>query len=114
MQLRRVRSNVGALNPNLRVHTLVEVWAWGHPAEEVRDRSDRPWEDPSRRPSHADRRRALQRQTVEEEFRRIGLPPPWSEKNRPLVEGVVRMVARRRSLLATSRVNARPRSNRPR
>ena len=93
VQLRRVWSNVGALNLNLWVHTLVEVWAWGRPVEEVRDRSDRPWDDPCRRPSHADRRRALQRQMVEEEFQRIRLPLPWSEKIRPLVEGVVRMVA---------------------
>ncbi|RUL87971.1 IS701 family transposase [Tautonia sociabilis] len=93
VQLRRVWSNVGALNLNLWVHTLVEVWAWGRPAEEVRDRRDRPWDDPDRRPSHADRRKALQRSMVEEEFRRVRLPLPWSEKIRPLLEGVVRMVA---------------------
>ena len=93
MQLRRVWSNVGALNLNLWVHTLVEVWAWGRPAEEVRDRRDRPWDDPERRPSHADRRKALQRAMVGEEFRRVRLPLRWSEKIRPLVEGVVRMVA---------------------
>lgn len=93
VQLRRVWSNVGALNLNLWVHTLVEVWSWSRSAEQVRDRSDRPWDDPERRPSHADRRKALQREMVEEEFQRIRLPLPWSEKIRPLVEGVVRMVA---------------------
>jgi hypothetical protein len=93
VQLRRVWSNVGALNLSLWVHTLVEAWAWGRPVEEVRDRSDRPWDDPGRRPSHADRRRALQREMVEGEFRRVRLPLPWAEKIRPLLEGVVRMVA---------------------
>jgi hypothetical protein len=93
VQVRRAWSNVGAWNLNLWVHTLVEAWAWGRPAEEVRGRRDRPWDDPDRRPSHADRRKALQRAMVEEESRRVRLPLPWSEKIRPLVEGVVRMVA---------------------
>lgn len=84
VQLRRVWSNVGALNLNLWVHTLVEVWAWGRPAEEVRDRRDRLWDDPDRCPSHADCRRALQRAMVEEEFQRVRLPLPWSEKIRPM------------------------------
>ena len=35
VQLRRVWSNVGALNLSLWVHTLIEVWAWGRPAEDV-------------------------------------------------------------------------------
>ena len=93
VQLRRVWSNVGAWNLNLWVHTLVELWGWGRPVEELSDRSDRPWDDPERRPSHADRRKALQREMIEEEFRRISIPLPWVEKIRPLLEGVVRMVA---------------------
>ena len=35
VQLRRVWSNVGALNLSLWVHTLIEVWAWGRPADVV-------------------------------------------------------------------------------
>jgi hypothetical protein len=93
VQLRRVWSNVGAWNLNLWVHTLVELWAWGRPLEQLSDRSDRPWDDPERRPSHADRRKALQREMIEEEFQRISIPGPWSQKIRPLVEGLVRMVA---------------------
>jgi hypothetical protein len=30
---------------------------------------------------------------IEEEYRRISIPGPWSQKIRPLLEGVVRMVA---------------------
>ena len=41
VQLRRVWSNVGALNLNLWVHTLVELWAWDRPAEAV-ERPERP------------------------------------------------------------------------
>jgi hypothetical protein len=93
VQLRRVWSNVGALNLSLWVHTLIEVWAWGRPASDVSDRSDRPWDDADRRPSHADRRRAVQRAMLEEQFQRISIPAPWSEKIRSLLAGVARLVA---------------------
>ena len=91
--LRRLWSNVGALNLSLGVHTLIAVWAWGRSEESVCDRSDRPWDDASRRPSHADRRRALQRAMLEAEYQRLDVPPPWSEKIRRLLDGVVRLVA---------------------
>jgi hypothetical protein len=93
VQLRRLRSNVGALNLSLWVHTLIEVWGWDRPAGALSDRRDRPWDDAGRRPSHADRRRALQREMLEEEYRRLGVPEPWGEKIRHLLTGVVRLVA---------------------
>lgn len=93
VQLRRVWSNVGALNLSLWVHTLVEVWAWGRSESSLSDRGDRPWDDASRRPSHADRRRALQRELVAEEYRRLDVPQPWSEKIRHLLDSVVRLAA---------------------
>jgi hypothetical protein len=93
VQLRRVWSNVGALNLSLWVHTLIEVWAWGRPESSLSDRSDRLWDDASRRPSHADRRRGLQRAMMDEEYQRLDVPEPWSEKIRQLLNGVVRLVA---------------------
>jgi hypothetical protein len=93
VQLRRVWSNVGALNLSLWAHTLVEVWAWGRSAESLCDRSDRPWDDADRRPSHADRRRALQREMLAAEFHRLDVPAPWSEKIRRLLDGMARLVA---------------------
>jgi hypothetical protein len=93
VQLRRVWSNVGALNLSLWVHTPIEVWAWGRPVGSLSDRRDRPWDDAGRRPSHADRRRAVQGEMLEEEYRRIGVPQPWSEKIRHLLAGVIRMAA---------------------
>jgi hypothetical protein len=93
VQLRRVWSNVGALNLAPWVHTLTEAWAWTRPAESLCDRSDRPWDDADRRPSHADRRRALQRAMLAAEFQRLDVPQRWSEKIRHLLEGVVRLVA---------------------
>ena len=93
VQLRRVWANVGAMNLGLWVHTLIEVWAWGRSAASLSDRCDRPWDDAARRPSHADRRRALRREMLEEEYTRLDVPAPWAEKIRGLLAGVVRLVA---------------------
>ncbi len=91
VQLRRLWSNVGAMNLSLWVHTLVEIWAWGRSEASLSDRSDRPWDDASRRPSHGDKRLAIQREMVAEEYRRLGVPEPWSEKIRHLLAGKVSM-----------------------
>jgi hypothetical protein len=93
VQLRRYHANVGALNLNLWFHTLVEMWAWNRPAAELSDRTDRPWDDASRRPSHADRRKALQRELLEEEYRRIDVPRAVNEKIRRLLDRVIRLAA---------------------
>ena len=77
----------------LAIITLIEVWAWGRPEASLCDRSDRPWDDASRRPSHADRRRALQRAMMDEEYQRLDVPQPWSRKIRHLLDGVARLVA---------------------
>ena len=69
MQLRRVWAKVGAFNMRLWAHMLIEVWAWGRPKAILSDRSDRPWDDAGRRPSHADKRLAMQREMLAEEYR---------------------------------------------
>ena len=93
VQLRRVWSNVGALNLNLWVHTLVELWSWNRPVAQLRDRAASPWDDADRRPSHADRRKALQREMLEEGFQRAWGPLPVPRIIRQLLDRVVRMVA---------------------
>jgi len=70
-QLRYLWANVGAWHLNLWVHTLVELWAWDKPKEVLCDRSASPWDDPDRRPSHADRRRALCRKVLGAEYSAI-------------------------------------------
>jgi hypothetical protein len=67
-QVRNLWTNIAAFNLNLWVHTLIESWCWSKPAESIRDRSDSPWDDPDRRPSHADRRKALRRQILQNEY----------------------------------------------
>jgi hypothetical protein len=93
VQLRRVWSNVGALNLNLWVHSLVELWGWGRPVEQLSDRSDSPWDDASRRPSHADRRKALQREMLQGEFQQCWGRLPLPEKIRHLLDRVLMLVA---------------------
>jgi hypothetical protein len=93
VQLRRVWSNVGALNLSLWVHTLIELWGWSRPVEELSDRSDSPWDDAERRPSHADRRKALQREMLEEEFQQSWGCRPLPQKIRHLLDQVVKLVA---------------------
>lgn len=66
--MRNIWSSIGVFNFSLWVHTLLECWAWNKPAEETGDRSDSPWDDPDRRPSHADRRKALPREILQNEY----------------------------------------------
>lgn len=67
-QVRDVWANVGCWHLCLWMHTLVELWAWNRPKPQVCDRSGSPWDDPDRRPSHADRRRALRGQLLDRQF----------------------------------------------
>jgi hypothetical protein len=68
-QVRFVWANVGAFHVCLWSFTLTEAWAWGWAQGRLVDRSASPWDDPSRRPSHADKRRAWRRELLGEEIR---------------------------------------------
>lgn len=48
---------------------MTEAWAWRRSEEELVDRQASPWDDPNRRPSHADKRRAWRRAFLAEEIR---------------------------------------------
>jgi hypothetical protein len=67
-QLRYLWANYGAYHLNLWMHTLVELWAWNKSHAHICDRRQSPWDDPERRPSHADRRKALQRTILHCEY----------------------------------------------
>jgi hypothetical protein len=67
-QVRNVWANLGVYHLNLWMHTLVELWAWDRPKSRLTDRRASPWDDPSRRPSHADRRKALHQAFLEHEL----------------------------------------------
>lgn len=67
-QVRNIWTNVAAYNLNLWMHTLVELWGWNRNHAELCDRSDSPWDDSERRPSHANRRKALRRHIIRNEL----------------------------------------------
>ena len=78
-QVRNIWTNVAAYHLNLWMHSLVELWSWNRSHQQLCDRSDSPWDDPERRPSHADRRKALRQLIMQNELSTItaewSLPP---------------------------------------
>ena len=79
-QVRHIYASIACWHMNLWLHTLVELWAWNKPEEELINRSASPWDKTWRRPSHADRKRAWQRQTLAAEFRTLASFSPMMEK----------------------------------
>ena len=67
-QVRNIWTNLAVYNMNLWMHTLVELWAWNRNHEQLCDRSDSPWDDADRRPSHANRRKALRQLIMQNEL----------------------------------------------
>lgn len=67
-QVRNIWTNVAVYHLNLWMHTLVELWAWRRRHDSLCDRRDSPWDDADRRPSHANRRKALQRHVLRNEL----------------------------------------------
>lgn len=70
-QVRNIWNNLAVYNLNLWMHTLTELWAWDRSGNQLVDRSDSPWDDPARRPSHANRRKALRAQSMRNELSTI-------------------------------------------
>jgi hypothetical protein len=68
-QVRFLWANVGAFHVCLWTYTMTEAWAWDRKEDELVDRSASPWDKASRRPSHADKRRAWRRELLGEEIR---------------------------------------------
>jgi DDE superfamily endonuclease len=66
-QVRNVYASIGAFAVNLTLYSAVEAWAWARSGQELVDRPC--WDPEERRPSHADKRKALQRESLREEIR---------------------------------------------
>jgi hypothetical protein len=91
-QLRNLWANIGAFHLNLWLHTLVEVWAWDRPPARLIDRAGSPWDNADRRPSHADRRRALQRESLRAEYQAAATGRGQIHKYRRLTRRLLQMV----------------------
>ena len=92
-QLRNIHANIGAWHMNLWAHTLVELWAWDKPEEELVDRSASPWDAQWRRPSHADRRKAMLRETLRAEIQAAASGEGQTEKLKALAERLLLLAA---------------------
>lgn len=92
-QARHLGANVAVFHVSLGAHPLVEWWAWGKRKQEICDRKDSPWDEASRRPSHAERRKALQRQSLEQACSRTGQDERRTRKLQRLLRGLIRLVS---------------------
>jgi hypothetical protein len=90
-QVRNVWTNIGVWHLNLWMHTLVELWAWRRKASRLTQRDDSPWDTPDRRPSHADRRKALQAACLANEFSHRLPHPMLPRKFRKLLKRLLRI-----------------------
>jgi len=88
-QVRNIWTNVGVFNLNLWMHTLVELWSWKQHHKQLCDRSASPWDDPDRRPSHADRRKALRQQVLRHELNTIAAAGRLPRKIKQLMQSLI-------------------------
>ena len=92
-QVRFLWSNIGAFHVCLWTYTMTEAWAWGRKDEELVDRSGSPWDSPSRRPSHADKRRAWRREVLGEEIRATLRPGVTAEEIQATADRLLSLAA---------------------
>lgn len=92
-QVRNVWSSIGCWNLNHWMFTLVELCCWDQKKTKLTNRSDRPWDNADRRPSHADRKRSIRKEMLEKQFL-TGLPTsPDRRKFARLVKDLIRLAA---------------------
>jgi hypothetical protein len=72
---------------------MTEAWAWSRPEDELVDRSASPWDDPNRRPSHADKRRAWRRELLADEIRGVLRPGVTEAEFRAVAERLLALAA---------------------
>jgi hypothetical protein len=92
-QVRFIWANVGAFHVCLWTFTMAEAWAWGRQEEKLVDRSASPWDKSSRRPSHADKRRAWRRELLGEEIRAVLRPGVTEEEIQATAERLLSLAA---------------------
>jgi hypothetical protein len=90
-QVRNLWTNIGVWHLNLWMHTLVELWAWRRSEKQLVHRDDSPWDRCERRPSHTDRRKALQAACLAEEFSRRARHAMLPRKFRTLLKRLLRI-----------------------
>jgi len=92
-QVRNIWANLAVYNLNLWMHPLVETWAWNKSGKQLVDRGDSPWDDAERRPSHANRCKALRRQILRNELSTITTKWSLPRKTIQLVQRLMALAA---------------------
>jgi DDE superfamily endonuclease len=90
-QVRNVWCNVACWNLCLWLHTMIELWSWRRSGNTLKQRNDRPWDDSSRRPSHADRLKTLRKQVIRETFSTLPSPLRAARKIQGLLKALTRL-----------------------
>ena len=89
--MRNVHSNEACFNLNLWMYSLVEAWAWEQAPERLADRSACPWDREPRRPSHNDKRKALQREVLQAEIQEVVSARPTRQRMRALARRLLEL-----------------------
>lgn len=92
-QVRNIWTNVAVWHLNLWMHTLLELWSWHRPHQELCDRSRSPWDRVERRPSHADRRKTLRRHILQQEFSTLAAAGRLPRKIRQLAQRLMALAS---------------------
>lgn len=92
-QVRLVRASVGSFHACLWTFTLTEAWAWGRPKAELVDRSSSPWDNPHRRPSHAEKRKAWRCELLVEEIQSVLWARPTEAEIRAATQRLLSLAA---------------------
>jgi hypothetical protein len=92
-QVRFVWANIGAFHICLWTFTMTEAWAWSRPEDELVDRTASPWDDPNRRPSHADKRRAWRRGLLVQEIHAVLRPGVTAQEIQAVAERLLALAA---------------------
>ena len=88
-QVRNVWSNIGCWPLNQWLHTLVELASWNESSATLVNRTARPWDNATRRPSHADRRRKIALEILHAEFPATLPATPETQKYLSLAESLI-------------------------
>jgi hypothetical protein len=91
-QVRNVWSSIACWHLNQWLYLLVELCCWDVSKPELADRRARSWDNPDRRPSHADRRRWISREMLQKQFLAALPNTPDKHKFRTLFEALIALV----------------------
>ena len=92
-QVRNVWSNIACWNINAWLYATVEIESWDKVKTELVDRNDRPWDNVCRRPSHGDRRRAIAREMLKNQFYQLLGERQSDEKIREALTDLINLAA---------------------